>query len=64
MAIFTVCITQENVDYKPIHEANTLTLKSVPSFNFSFVIGVVLVLENVLSTRKMNPFYQQYLDDL
>lgn len=51
MAIFTVRVTQENVDYKPIHEANTLTLKSVPCVNFSLllqysiVIGVVLVLE-------------------
>lgn len=53
MAIFTLCVTQENVDYKPIHEANTLILKSVPTFYFNlacswntvFIIGVVLVLE-------------------
>lgn len=53
MAIFTLCVTQENVDYKPVHEANTLILKSVPTFYFNlacswntvFIIGVVLVLE-------------------
>lgn len=56
MAIFTVCVTQENVDYKPIHEAITLTLKSVPTFYFNlacswntvFVIGVVFVLKKGL----------------
>lgn len=51
MAIFTVCVTQENIDYKLIHEANALNLGSVPTFHlsslveYSLVKNIVLVLE-------------------
>lgn len=51
MTIVTVCVTQENVDCKLIHEANTLNLGSVPTFHlrlfveYSLVKGIALVLE-------------------
>lgn len=64
MAIFTVCVTQENVDYKPVPEASTLNLRSVSTFHFSSLVEYSLCTKYCLSLRKGDLFYQQYLDDL
>lgn len=64
MAILTVCATQENVGYKPIPEANTLNLRSVPTFHFGSLWNTVFVISIVLVLVKGIFFYQQYLDDL
>lgn len=52
MAIFPVCVTQENFDYKLIHEANTLNLGSVPTFHLSSLVEYSLVKSIVLALEK------------